>query len=57
MTKPRRVCWEGHVARIEERGIYSILVGRPEGRNYLEDQSVDGRRLLKWIFKKWDGRA
>jgi hypothetical protein len=41
----------------EGRGAYGILVGRPEGRNYLEDPDVDGRIILKWIFKKWDGRA
>jgi hypothetical protein len=33
-----------------------ILVGRPEGRNHLEDPGLDERIILKWIFK-WDGRA
>jgi hypothetical protein len=40
--------WEG-------RGAYRILVGRPEGRNHLEDTGVDWRIILKWIFKKWTG--
>jgi hypothetical protein len=40
----------------EGRGAYRILVGRPEGRNHLKDPRVDGR-ILKRIFKKWDGRA
>jgi hypothetical protein len=25
-----------------------------EGRKYLQDLSVDGRIILKCIFKKWD---
>jgi hypothetical protein len=28
-----------------------------KGENHLEDPRVDGRTILKWIFKKWDGRA
>ena len=24
---------------------------------HLEDKDVDGKILLKWIFKKWDGEA
>jgi hypothetical protein len=50
-----RMRWEGHVARLGEgRCAYRIMVGRPEGRNHLEDPGVDGRIILKWIFKKWD---
>jgi hypothetical protein len=36
-------------------GAYRVLVGRPEGRNHLRDPGIDGRIILKWIFKTWDG--
>jgi hypothetical protein len=36
-------------------GAYRIWVGRPEGRNHLEDPGVDARIILKRMFKKWDG--
>ena len=36
VIKSRRMRWAGHVARMgEERGVYRVLVGKPEGRTLL----------------------
>jgi hypothetical protein len=29
----------------------------PDGRDHLEDQSVDGRIILEWISGKWGGKV
>jgi hypothetical protein len=39
-----------HVARIGEG---RFLVGKPEGKNHLEDQGVDGRIGLDWILGRF----
>jgi len=38
----------------EKRGIHRVLVGKPEGKNHLGDPGIDGRIILRWIFRKWD---
>jgi hypothetical protein len=30
-------------------------MGRSEERDQLEDLDVDGRIILNWFFRKWDG--
>ena len=38
----------------EWRGLYRVLVGKPRERDDLGNPGVDGRIILKWIFRKWD---
>jgi hypothetical protein len=47
VTKSRRMIWERKVARMAEK--------RDVGGGKLrEDPVVDGRIILRWIFRKWD---
>ena len=45
------------MARMEEgRGVHKVLVGKPEGKRPLgRTQDVDGRIILRWILRKWEG--
>ena len=44
VIKWRRMVWAGHVARMgEERGVYRVLVGKPEGRRPM------GRPRRRWV--------
>jgi len=46
--------WVGHVARMsEERGVYRVLLGKPEG-DLWGDLGVDGWIILGWISRRWD---
>ena len=31
--------------------MHKVLVGKPEGGNQWEDQDVDGKIILRWIFR------
>jgi len=38
------------------RGVYRALVGKPEGKRPLGgDPDADGRIILRWIFRQWEG--
>ena len=44
------------MARMEKgRGVHKVLVGKREGKIHWGDQDVDGRIILRWILRKWEG--
>jgi len=43
----------GHVARMgERRGVYRVVAGKPEGRDHWGDPGLEGRIILRLIFRK-----
>ena len=51
----RRMRWAGHVAGMgERRGAERFWLGHRRVRGHLEDADVDGRVILRQIFRKWD---
>jgi hypothetical protein len=59
--KSRRMRWAGHVAIVGEgRNVYRVLVGKPEGKDHLKDQGVEGRMGSEWTLGRlvggvWNG--
>jgi hypothetical protein len=41
----------------DRRNAYRVLVGKPEGRDHLEDPGINGRLISKLIFVMLDGGA
>ena len=38
----------------KKRAACRVLMGKPEGRDLLEDPGIHGRIILRWIFWKWE---
>jgi hypothetical protein len=56
VVKSRRMRWAGHVARMgEERGCTGCWWGNLKERGRWEDPDVDGRIILRWMFRKLEG--
>ena len=34
--------------------VHRVLVGKPRERDHWGDPDVDGRIILRWIFRKWE---
>jgi hypothetical protein len=36
----------------EKKGVYRVLVVKPEGGDHLVETGIDGMIILRWIFRK-----
>ena len=53
VIKLRRMRLAGHVACMgERRGVYRFWWGNLRERDHFGDPGVDGRIILRWIFRK-----
>jgi uncharacterized protein YcaQ len=58
VIESRRMRWARSVARMGRGKVHTgFWWGQLRERGHLEDLFVDGKILLKWIFRKWDMRA
>jgi hypothetical protein len=53
VIKPRRLTWAGHVAQMGQgRGVYRVLVGRPEGKRPLGRPTRTWEDNIKMNFRE-----
>jgi hypothetical protein len=55
VIKSKRMRWAVHIAWMREgKGCTGFWWGNLRERDHWGDPGVDGRVILRWIFRKWD---
>jgi hypothetical protein len=55
VIKSRRMKWARDVAQMgEEKDVYRVLVGKPEGKRPLGRHIRRWEDNIEWIFRQWD---
>ena len=56
VIKLRRMRWVGHVARMGQRreAYTGFCWGNLREKDHLGDPGADGKKILRWMFRKWD---
>ena len=55
VIKLRSMRWVGHVVQMGRRGAcIDFWWGNLRERDHWGDPGIDGRIILRWIFRKWD---
>ena len=55
VVKSRRMRWAEHVARMGDELCTGCWWGSLRERGHWGDQDVDGRIILRWLFRKFEG--